>query len=396
MPRQHSALRTDNEPGLFTRPFLLLCATMFLGYSNQALLTPTIPLYVDHLGGSAFVAGCALLAFSVPSFAIRPYIGMLADRWNAAAVLAGGLVLLALGSTILVAPLLALVFVGAVLRGLGWAGLNTGGYTTLALTAPEQRRGEAAGYYTSVTASASVVLPALALWMIGSGGYFWVFVLSAALPLAGLPLALRPARAAPASRSRPQSDAAPGGLIDRGVLLATGLNLCATLVMPSVMAFVPLYARSLGVEHIGWFYVLAGLTNILARPALGRRSDAMGRGPAIGLGFGAQCIGLALIVAASDVGLLLTGGVFVALGSSLVGSTTTALAMDLADPARRGQAMASFSISFQIGGGAGAILSGALADLVGFRGMYLGSICITLGGLALLAAARKSLPRPAR
>ncbi|HEV7391482.1 MAG TPA: MFS transporter, partial [Burkholderiales bacterium] len=59
-----------------------------------------------------------------------------------------------------------------------------------------------------------------------------------------------------------------------------------------------------------------------------------------------------------------------------------------------GRAMATFSISFQIGAGAGAIISGALADLVGFRGMYVGSIIITLAGVALLGAAWKSLPRP--
>ena len=58
--------------------------------------------------------------------------------------------------------------------------------------------------------------------------------------------------------------------------------------------------------------------------------------------------------------------------------------------------MATFSISFQIGAGAGALISGALADLVGLRGMYVGSAVITLAGFALLATAWKLLPRPAR
>ena len=85
-----------------------------------------------------------------------------------------------------------------------------------------------------------------------------------------------------------------------------------------------------------------------------------------------------------------------ALGSAMIGSTSTALAMDLANPRFRGQAMATFSISFQIGAGVGAIISGAIADLVSLRGMYVGSIAITLVGFGLLAIAWKSLPRQAK
>jgi len=384
------------EPAsLFTRPFVLLCVAMFLGYANQWLMTPIIPLYVQDRGGSAFVAGLALLAFALPSFVSRPFFGRLADRWSATGVLAGGLVLLAAGSLLFLVPWLAMVFVGGVVRGLGWGGLNIGGYTTLAMAAPAQRRGEAAGYYTSVTTSVSVVFPALALWLVaGHGGFGAVFLLSAALVLMGLPVISILARHRGEAKKPAAAAEERASFIDKGVLLATGLNLCATLAAPSVMAFLPLYARSLGIDNIGLFYVLAGITSIVIRPVLGRKSDAMGRGPAIALGLAAQLLGLALIVAAQSLPLILVGGVFVALGWAMIGSTTTALAMDLTDPRSRGRGMATFSLSFQLGMGVGAIISGALADLVGLRGMYAGSIVITLAGFGLLAAAWKLLPRP--
>jgi MFS family permease len=166
--------------------------------------------------------------------------------------------------------------------------------------------------------------------------------------------------------------------------------------MPSVMAFLPLYARSLDITNIGLFYVLAGVTSIVIRPVLGKKSDAMGRGPAIAFGLAAQVIGLLFIMLAHNLVLILAGGVFVAIGNSIIGATTTALAMDLANPRSRGRAMATFSVSFQIGAGIGAIIAGSLADLVGLRGMYAGSIAISLGGFGLLAAAWKSLPRPGK
>ncbi len=399
MVQEHAPASAGTRTSLFTRPFIYLCLTVFLAYANQWVITPTIPLYVHDLGGSASLAGAALLAFSVPSFVIRPFAGRLADEWSAAGVLASGLIVLAIGTSLLLVPFLAMVFVAGVARGIGWAGLNTGGYTTLAIAAPAHRRGEAAGYYTSVTTSASIVFPALALWLIDTpGGYARVFLLSTALALLGLPIAMRLAQQKTEAKIAMRSAGKPArpALIDRGVLVATGLSLCSTFAMPSVMAFLPLYARSIGVENIGMFYVLAGVTSIIIRPVLGRRSDAMGRGPAIALGLGAQAIGLALIMVANGLPLILLGGVFAAVGWALTGSATMALAMDMANPRSRGHAMATFSMSFQIGNGGGAIIAGFLADLVGFRGMYAGSIVITLAGLGLLATVRKRLPRPVK
>jgi len=385
----------DAPPALITGSFVTLCCAMLFGYANQWVIMPAIPLYVDSLGGSAFVAGLALLAFSVPSFTVRPFVGMLADRWSAVGVLAVGLVLLTLGSLLFLLPLLAMVFIGGIVRGLGWAGVNTGGYTTLATTAPAQRRGEAAGYYSSVTSGATVLFPALGLWLIEAGhGFIAVFVASALFSFMGLPFALMLRQGKPAPVEK-RGDA-EGGILDRGVLLSTGLNLCATLPMASVMAFLPLYARSLGIDHIGLYYVIAGITNILVRPLLGKWSDAMGRGPAVGVGLCAQLLGFSLIFIAHSLPLILVGGAFVALGSAMVGSTTTALAMDLANPRSRGQAMATYSISYQMGAGVGAIISGALADLIGLRGMYAGSITITLIGLGMLASAWKLIPKPQR
>jgi MFS family permease len=109
-------------------------------------------------------------------------------------------------------------------------------------------------------------------------------------------------------------------------------------------------------------------------------------------GLTAQLIGILLIAFAHGLPQILCGGFFVALGSAMIGATTTALAMDLANPQSRGRGMATFSVSYQIGAGIGAIISGALADAFGLRAMYAGSIAITVAGLGILAGAWKLLP----
>lgn len=376
---------------------MLLCTGVFLGYANQWMVTPVIPLYVNAQGGSALLAGFILLAFAVPSVLVRPFIGMLTDRWNAAGVLGLGLIAMAMGSAILLVPAFIMLFVANVVRGLGWAGVNTGGYARLAADAPAERRGEAAGYYTAATSAASMIFPAFGLWLLQQDvGFNSVFMVSVVLAMLGIPFIIPLVRTGNRPSLPRAKDKASGPVLDRGVLIATALNLSSTLAMPAVTAFLPLYAKSLGIANVGAFYVIAGIVNILLRPMLGRWSDGMGRAPGIALGLGSQFVGILLIATASGLFAILMGGVFVALGMSLTTSITTALAMDLARPESRGQAMATYSMSYQIGAGLGAIISGALADFVGLRGMYVGSLAITGSGLLLLAATRKRLPRPSQ
>lgn len=385
---------------LLTPPFAFLLATMFLVYAHQGLFTPAIPLYVDEEGGSPLFAGLALLAFSVPSFAVRPHLGRLCDSWSTAGVLALGLVLLVTGGLLLLDPFLAMVFPASIVRGLGWAGVNTGGYTTLAQTAPLQRRGEASGYFSSVTSAALALFPAVALWIIEGPGYPPLFALAAALALFGLPLVAVTASAGSGRQdttdvvvaAAPGTSADRAPLVDRGVLLATVLNLCAMLVLPAVIAFLPVYALSLDAGSVAPFYVIAGVVSVTIRPILGKRSDSMGRGPLIAVGLGAQLVGLLVIAAADGRTGLMAGGVVAVVGISFISSTTMALAIDMAHPRSTGRSMATYSISFQLGNGLGAVFAGALAGLGGFRGMYVGAAAITLVAVGVLVAAWRRLP----
>jgi MFS family permease len=96
--------------------------------------------------------------------------------------------------------------------------------------------------------------------------------------------------------------------------------------------------------------------------------------------------GMALVAAAGTLPFILGGGVFNAAGNAMAGASTLAVAMRLADPARRGAAMATFTISFQLGAGFGSILAGAIITLSGFRAMYLAGIAVLAIGLALTLA----------
>jgi MFS family permease len=390
-------MTTSVRPPIWTRAYTLLCSAVFLSQAQYSILIVVIPLYVDHLGHSAFLAGLVLLAFSLPSFSLRPFIGYWADSWSTVGVLSLGALLLSASSLIYLIPSFAVLFLASAARGIGWAGLMTGGYTLLAHMTPPTRRGEASGYYSSISGAATLLFPAVGLWLLTApmGGYRTAFIVAAGFSLLSATIGffgLRPLIHFSPSLRRPDgAGAGPAGgigsgIIDKGVLLATALNASMNLAQPAITAFLPLYARHQGIHGIAFFYVVSGISDLTVRPTLGRVSDRFGRGYSIVPAFAAQIAAVALIVTWGSLPAILLAGVLNAAGSAVNGATTMALAMDLANPLRRGAAMATYSLSFQMGAGIGSVLAGGLVTAVGFRGMYWGSMLILAGGLLLALA----------
>ncbi|MBI2987394.1 MAG: MFS transporter [Deltaproteobacteria bacterium] len=375
---------------IWTPTFALLCLAQFLGYAPHHMLTPTFPLYVTHLGGSPFVVGLVLASFAVTSVLFRPLIGYWVDRWNEVGVLVSGLLFQGASILLCFIPMVEATMLANGLRGIGWAGLNTGGYSLLALSAPVERRGEASGYYSGVQGSATILLPAVALWLIDAplGGFKVVFVAAAALAVIGAGVGMALGRYAPRVGHLPQPGSPSSwwveifSLLEREVLLPSALLFCLHVSLTAATSFVVLYAREIGIGGLGSYFVVSGATSLLSRPLLGRVSDRIGWGRSLVAGFTLQTAALCLLAVVSSLAELLISGVLYMLGSAIGTSTTLALAMERANPQRRGRAMATFSVAFPLSGGIGALLTGSAVELAGYFWMYL--IVAGLGTLGLV------------
>jgi MFS family permease len=151
-----------------------------------------------------------------------------------------------------------------------------------------------------------------------------------------------------------------------------------------------LYARELGVIHFGLFFVVVGITNLLARPLLGRLSDKIGRDLSIASGFGLQIVGLLLITMVSNLAGMIVCGVLYMLGNAIGSSTALALALECADPQRRGKQMATFSIAYPLSYGVGSLVTGSAVEFAGYAGMfYLLTAVQAVGLIFALANAAK-------
>lgn len=386
-------MSTEKPDSIWTRAFALLCLAQFLGYAQYFILQPTFPLYVTSLGGTPFQVGIVLSCFAVTSVVFRPFIGCWADRWSESGVLTSGLIVLAASLVLCFVPFVEATMLANCLRGIGWAGLNTGGYSLLALSAPASRRGEASGYYSGVQSGPTILLPAVALWIIDApfGGFGGVFAVAILLPAIGAGVGVLLARRAPRGHRQSQFATSTAwwrdifNIMDRDIILASVLLFCLHLSLPAVASFVVLYAREIGVPNIGWFYIVSGATSVLARPALGRVSDQIGRSHSLAAGFIMQTVALCMLALASNFAWLLISGALFMTGTAIGTATTLAVAVERAQPERRGTAMATFSLAFPLSGGFGALISGSAVELVGYSSMYL--IVAALGAIGLLLTA---------
>ena len=376
-----------NTNSIWTRAFALLCVAEFLGYAQHFMLQPALPLYITHLGGTPFTVGVVIAAFGVTSVISRPIIGYWVDRWSETGMMALGMIGQALSIVFCFVPFNAAVVFSNALRGIAWSSMAASGYTLLASAAPPARRGEASGYFGGVQSSATIIFPAISLWILDLpvGGFHAVFFAAMALVGVGALAAL-----ALSQTSVPRSDnkiidvserwwREILNVVDRHILTAALLIFTLNMSLPCFSSFVVLYARELGVSHFAWYYVAVGITSAFGRPLLGRLSDKLGAGRSLIIAFAFETTALLTMPLANNlVGLIISGSLWF-MGAAIGGARIMALAIDQAPAERRGRAMASYSTALPLSNGTGALINGIVVDLAGYRWMFTvaGILCAT-------------------
>ncbi len=387
---------------IWTKTFILLCAAQLLGYAQHFMLAPVLPLYLTELGGSPSVVGIVLACFAVTSVIVRPVVGHWADRWSEAGVMIAGLLFQAASIFLCFIPFIPATALANGLRGVGWAGLNTGGYSLLALIAPQSKRGAASGLYSGVQSSAQIFFPPIALWLLYAsfGGYSAVFIVTALFSITGALTGFMMASSVTRPRRTPSAGDATHWwreifhFVEPEILLPSLLLLWLNFSLPAITNFIILYARELGIVNFSAYFVAIGVTSMLGRPLLGRLSDKIGRARSVAAGFSLQVIALLLFTVMSNlIGVIFSGALYM-LGNAIGSSTTLALAVERADPKRRGKQMATFSVAYPLSYGIGSLLIGAAIDVAGYVGMFLILATLQAAGLVFAQANASKLQSP--
>ncbi|MFZ5900523.1 MAG: MFS transporter, partial [Bacillota bacterium] len=138
----------QKRPSLWTRDFALVCLFNLAIFISFQMLMPTIPVYVDRLGGNQAVIGLVTGIFTVSSVALRPWTGLGLDRYGRRGIwLAGTLVFVLAVAGYNWALSIALLMMLRVVHGAGWGILTVSAATAATDLVPPPRRGEGMGFF---------------------------------------------------------------------------------------------------------------------------------------------------------------------------------------------------------------------------------------------------------
>jgi len=350
---------------MVTGRFGVVTAATFAYFLALGALLPTLPRYVeDELGGGGLAVGVVVGSFAVSAAAVRPLAGRLGDTHGRRLLVSGGSLVVGVSVLcyLLVDSLVLLVALRLV-TGLGEAALFVGAATAIQDLAPDDRRGEAASYFSVALYGGLAVGPAVGERLAGGGGGYdavWVFAGAAALVAALLGLGTP---VAPASR-RAERLLHPAAL-GPGLVLLLGL-----IPFTGFSAFLALYGEEVGMADVGPVFGLYAGTVLLIRVLGARLPDRLGWRTASTLALvsvGASALLLATWASAAAVWL---SAVALAAGMSLLFPALFSAAVASAPEEERSQAVGTFSLFFDLSQGLGAPVLGLVVALTSYRGAF--------------------------
>jgi MFS family permease len=361
-------------------PFLAVLMASFAGrLSYQMARSPVLPRFAENLGAAPELIGLIVAASTITGVLFKLPAGTLSD-------LLGRRRLMLLGAVFFAVPPFFYPLVGdaAALLALRFVhGFATAIFSPVAsayvASLGEERRGARLGWFSSandIGATAGPLIGGLVLYatasfpdayllsgMLGAAALLLVFLVPDAQAEGLAPGEARKGHAAQFRAGLGEVAKTPA------VFVAAGVEAAMYVGFGAFLGFLPLYARTLGLDDAQIAVVLAVelSVSVLAKPLAGRISDRAGRKPVIVIGLLFCAAALPFIFRAATFASLLAAVPVLGLGVAAVTPATNALLADLVASRRLGAAMGVFGTIWDIGEAAGPILAGVLIGQFGYR-----------------------------
>lgn len=382
----------EERTSLLTRPFLIVTATALLFFVYIGMLIPIVPLFVEGpLAAGEFGIGLTVAAFALAAICARPLIGRLADRYGRRVLMVGGAVMagasgIAAGQITEFWQLLALRGV----MGIGEAAVFVGAATLIADLSPRDRRAEGASYFSVAVFGGIGIGPIIGEALLGDDNFAQAFVVAGLFAFLAAGVAMfAPARVetdepvndliASAQPTTGRRRLIHPAAIMPGIVLAAGVAAFSTFG-----AFLPEYARSVGLATSGGLFAVYAIVSVLVRIFGATLPERLGPRKAVTIALSNLLIGLLVLAVFPVVPALWISAVFVGIGIAFNYPSLLALTVNRASDSDRAWAVSSFTMFFEVGSVVGGLLIGAFAQMVGKQAGFLGGVMFCLLGLYML------------
>ncbi|MBU7015493.1 MAG: MFS transporter [Theionarchaea archaeon] len=326
---------------LYTRSFLALLVSISLCFSSFYVLLPTLPLYVQHIGGTQKEAGIIIGILTLSAVLFRPYFGKITDRKGRKLMLQVGAFLFLLSSALYgpASSVTGLILV-RILHGTGIAAFTTASIAMIADMSPTGRRGEAFGAFGMAAMIALSGAPAAGTWVLDHSSFREMFLLTVGLSGISFGLCLTVKETLDHPRE------VQSGSLEGTYLPSATIMLC-TITFGAIVAFLPFFAGE--IPDFGLYYTGYALASVAVRLPLGKVSDRVGHRKVILPGMIVLSVALGLLSESRSLWMLVVSGVLYGVGFSSVYPSLTALLVERVHDEARARGLAWFTASFDLG-----------------------------------------------
>ncbi|NEP47315.1 MAG: MFS transporter [Moorea sp. SIO3C2] len=390
---------------------LILFTVGLLFWSSLTSLSPTLPQYIEDVGGTKQQVGLVMGCFAIGLLLFRNPLGRMADLHSRKLVVIIGTIAVALAPLgYLFTQSISLLMLVRMFHGISIAAFTIGYLALVTDLSPVDKRGELIGYMSLATPIGLGVGPALGGFLQQEVSYSVLFLVSAALGGVGVLLGSQirePIRPATPEQQRSQSwlNSIWQLLVKLWELLTSPALGIPTLVMllfgivfGAKVSFVSVFIRETGINlNPGLFFTAAAIASFVIRALTGQASDRYGRGVFITTSVVCYIISM-LMIAHADTGVgFLLAALLEGAGAGLFIPMMTALMTDRSSADERGQVFAVCISGFDLGIGLAGPIFGYFADLLGYRGIFsCGAGIAFLALIIFMTQSNKNLSRSLR
>lgn len=377
---------------------ILMIASSGISFCNYFFFS-TLPIYAQNLTGSIAYAGLVTGVYTLAAMAIRPFTGILSDKFGRTKLLILGAFICSIACALYnFASVLIILIAVRVLNGLGFGIHSTCAGAVAADVIPKSRMTEGLGYFGLYGTIAAAVAPGIALVIVGNGEmakFHLLFILAAAVSLASMIFDCfityerknkETGTSDPLFEKQTNSNAQPLPKtwlgFEYAVFAPAVVITFLHVALSSVTAFITLFALERGLGNVGLFFTFNAAGLFLSRVLCGKVVDKRGANTVVFPSLLVLAACFAIVPFINSLLFLYIISLPLGLAQGAVIPAIYALMFNRCSPSRRGTVSAAFSSSIDIGYGIGSIALGFIAAKFNFYFVYWGAMLFTL--LALI------------
>ncbi len=366
---------------LWNRSFILvLIMSVFTATASQ-MVTPLISKYAISLGAPLTLAAAVSSLMSIVAMFLRPVSGLCSDRFNRKKIIIVANILTSLclvgySFTSNVNSLMVIRFLHGVV--FSFSGVASMAFNTSFM--PRERIGEGLGWMAMSHIISSSVGPNLGMWVVERASYSTCFLIAAALCIGStliLGFIVYDYKAAPVKQKKFDIN----NLISLRILpyaCIMGLFSCGNALTNTYLALI---GDERNIANIALFFTANSVAMIAVRPFMGKLLDRRGLKLLLYPSLIIAAAGMAVLGAASSLGLVLLAGILKALGQGTGSPSIQASCIKLLGREKAGVVSSTCYIGQDLGHSIAPTLGSLVALNFGYGAMfYVYALILLVGG----------------